>query len=162
MNNSASMGEVRLDRARIRRMARHVAAGLSSLGVGAEEAVTLLMRNDPEFLSVVVGIELLGATATPVNWHFTAVEISHVVLDSGARALFALTEMKRLNPDYVLVDYHMALVFERLDLRAAAEAKMLYASEQAENEFIRNRSAAALIEMENGESLSDAYILRGH
>lgn len=95
MNNSASMGEVRLDRARIRRVARHVAAGLSSLGVGAEEAVTLLMRNDPEFLSVVTGIELLGATATPVNWHFTAEEISHVVLDSGARALFAHTDLWR-------------------------------------------------------------------
>ncbi|WP_339951036.1 AMP-binding protein [uncultured Albimonas sp.] len=95
MDNSVTMGELSLERARIRRLARHVASGLAELGVAPEEPVTLLMRNDPEFLSLVTGIELIGATATPVNWHFTPDEISHILLDSGARVLFAHSDLWR-------------------------------------------------------------------
>jgi long-chain acyl-CoA synthetase len=60
---------------------------LSGLGVGAGDRVALLLRNSIEFLEASIATAPLGASAVPINWHWRRDEITHVLGDSGAKAL---------------------------------------------------------------------------
>ena len=61
--------------------------GLAELGVGAGDRVALLMRNSIEFLEASIATVPLGASAVPINWHWRAEEIAHVLSDSEAKVL---------------------------------------------------------------------------
>jgi long-chain acyl-CoA synthetase len=61
--------------------------GLHELGIGSGDRVALLLRNSLEFLEASIATVPLGASAVPVNWHWRADEIAHVLSDSGAKAL---------------------------------------------------------------------------
>jgi long-chain acyl-CoA synthetase len=60
---------------------------LAELGIGAGERVALLLRNSIEFLQASIATVPLGASAVPINWHWRAEEIAHVLSDSEAKAL---------------------------------------------------------------------------
>src|ERR1700756_5672659 len=67
--------------------ALRLAAGLAELGVGAGDRVALLLRNSIEYLESSIATVPLGASAVPINWHWRADEIAHVLGDSRAKAL---------------------------------------------------------------------------
>ncbi|HWX96980.1 MAG TPA: AMP-binding protein, partial [Solirubrobacteraceae bacterium] len=67
--------------------------GLSELGIGAGDRVALLLRNSIEFLEASIATVPLGASAVPINWHWRAEEIAHVLHDSGAKALIVHREL---------------------------------------------------------------------
>src|SRR6476620_3501093 len=69
--------------------------GLAGLGVVAGDRVALLLRNSIEFLEASIATVPLGASAVPINWHWRAEEIAHVLTDSGARALVAHSDLWR-------------------------------------------------------------------
>src|SRR3954462_14316635 len=69
--------------------------GLARLGVGAGDPGALLLRNSIEFLEASIATVPLGASAVPINWHWRADEIAHVLNDSGARALVAHPDLWR-------------------------------------------------------------------
>jgi long-chain acyl-CoA synthetase len=46
-----------------------------------------MLRNDFAFLEATLASGLVGAYATPLNWHFTAEEAGYILRDAGARAL---------------------------------------------------------------------------
>tara|TARA_R110002020_G_scaffold95357_50_gene228919 strand:+ start:11938 stop:13428 length:1491 start_codon:yes stop_codon:yes gene_type:complete len=73
--------------------ARKVAAGLKDAGVEYSEAINTLMRNDIEFVVCMAAAKLMGAVATPVNWHFSAEEIAYIINDSGSRVLVAHSDL---------------------------------------------------------------------
>jgi long-chain acyl-CoA synthetase len=80
-------GDVLLD------SARRAARGFGALGVGAGDAVALLLRNDIAFLEASFGAALIGALSVPVHAHASTEEIEHVVCDSGARVLVAHADL---------------------------------------------------------------------
>jgi long-chain acyl-CoA synthetase len=67
--------------------------GLAGLGVGAGDRVALLLRNSIEFLQASIATVPLGASAVPINWHWRAEEIAHVLSDSEAKALVLHEEL---------------------------------------------------------------------
>ncbi|MDQ6811030.1 MAG: AMP-binding protein [Actinomycetota bacterium] len=67
--------------------------GLHELGIGAGDRVALLLRNSIEFLEASIATVPLGASAVPINWHWRAEEIAHVLRDSGARVLILHAEL---------------------------------------------------------------------
>jgi long-chain acyl-CoA synthetase len=67
--------------------ALRASSGLHELGIGAGDRVALLLRNSIEFLEASIATAPLGASAVPINWHWRAEEIAHVLRDSGAKAL---------------------------------------------------------------------------
>jgi len=67
--------------------------GLHELGVGAGDRVALLLRNSIEFLEASIATAPLGAGAVPVNWHWRADEIAHVLTDSAAKVLIVHDEL---------------------------------------------------------------------
>lgn len=69
------------------------AGALERLGVGQDDVVAVLLRNDLAFLEVALTLRLVGAYLCPINWHFKADEVSHILRDSGAVALIAHADL---------------------------------------------------------------------
>ena len=57
------------------------------VGVGAGDAVAIMLRNDFPFFEATFGAGRLGAHAVPINWHYMAEETGHILEDSGAKVL---------------------------------------------------------------------------
>ena len=70
------------------------AAVLSSLGVGLEDRVALLLGNVPEFVYGLYGTLRAGGVAVPLNVMLTPNEIRAILLDAGAKV--AITELSTL------------------------------------------------------------------
>ena len=68
--------------------AMQVAGLLHEAGLRRGDAVALMLPNRREFLEVTWGCQLSGLYYTPVNTHLTFDEVSYIVDDCKARALF--------------------------------------------------------------------------
>ncbi len=60
---------------------------LSALGVGRGDTVALMVTNRREFFEVFMAAAHAGWVVVPVNWHWVAQEVAHVLSDSGAVAM---------------------------------------------------------------------------
>jgi len=80
-------GERRRAHAELLERAARAAGGLRALGVGEDDAVAVLMRNDIAFVEAVLGIAQVGAYSVPINWHFKADEVGYILRDAGAKLL---------------------------------------------------------------------------
>src|SRR5215472_6439847 len=65
--------------------AARAAAGMAALGIGEDDAVALVLRNDFAFFEAAQAAALIGAYAVPVNWHFTVEEAGYILRDCGAK-----------------------------------------------------------------------------
>ena len=88
-------GERHLDWTEFDRCIRKAAGGFAALDIGEGDAVAVLMRNDLPFLVACHAAIRCGAYAVPVNWHFRAAEVAHVLRDCGARLLVAHADLLR-------------------------------------------------------------------
>jgi long-chain acyl-CoA synthetase len=69
------------------RNAARAATGFQALGVGRQDVIALVLRNDFAFFEASLAAGYIGAYPTPVNWHATAPEADYVFKDSGAKAI---------------------------------------------------------------------------
>src|ERR1700730_7031343 len=65
------------------------ATGLSELGVGAGDAIGVVLRNDFAFFEASYAAQRLGGYSVPVNWHGKSQEIAYVLQDCRAKAVVA-------------------------------------------------------------------------
>lgn len=63
---------------------RRLAGGLKERGIGPGAMVAIMSGNTPEFATVFHGVAFAGATLTTVNPTYTAPELHHQLVDSGA------------------------------------------------------------------------------
>jgi Acyl-CoA synthetases (AMP-forming)/AMP-acid ligases II len=66
-----------------------LANGLSRRGVGAGDAVGLLLRDDPWFIASFHAITAMGATVVPVNPAFKQAELEFCFRSAGVVAVLA-------------------------------------------------------------------------
>jgi long-chain acyl-CoA synthetase len=69
------------------------ATGLAELGVGAGDAIAVVLRNDFAFFEASYAAQRLGAYSVPVNWHGRAPEIAFVLKDCSAKAIVAHADL---------------------------------------------------------------------
>ncbi len=69
------------------------ASRLEQLGVGEDDVVCLMLKNDPAFLAAAFATLRLGAYSCPINWHYKADEVGWILADSGAKALVAHADL---------------------------------------------------------------------
>jgi acyl-CoA synthetase (AMP-forming)/AMP-acid ligase II len=67
---------------------QRVAALLHEAGLRRGDGIAVLLPNRPEFLEITWGCQLSGLYYTPVNTHLIFDEVSYIVEDCEARALF--------------------------------------------------------------------------
>ena len=82
-----------IERDRLLLIGRRSATGLPEMGVGEDNSVALLPRNDFAFLAAVQGATLLGAYAVPINWHFKSGEVRYILDDLEPNALVAHADL---------------------------------------------------------------------
>lgn len=80
-------GERQIDRATFQAHVLSVAAGLKDMGVGEDDAVLILMRNDIEYLEASEAVTYLGAYVASLNWHGTADDMVYIATDCKAKAV---------------------------------------------------------------------------
>ncbi len=80
-------GERELGQAQLLGNAARAAAGFAALGIGFEDTVAIMLRNDFPFFEAAMAANVLGAHAVPINWHFQAEEAGYIINDSRAKAL---------------------------------------------------------------------------
>jgi long-chain acyl-CoA synthetase len=68
--------------------AGQIASALKNMGVTKGDRVGLQLPNCPEFIMTYFGILKTGATVVPVNVMLKEQEITHILVDSGAKILF--------------------------------------------------------------------------
>lgn len=80
-------GERTLDHADLAQRAQRAARGFTSMGIGRDDAVALMLRNDFAFFEASAAIGQLGGYPVPVNWHYTPDEAAYLFRDCGAKAI---------------------------------------------------------------------------
>src|SRR5687767_12750432 len=70
-----------------------VASGLTDIGVTPGDRVVVIMANCPEVGILYHAIWRTGAVVTPVVFLVTAIELRHILVDSGAVAVFTSPEL---------------------------------------------------------------------
>lgn len=84
--------------------AARAAGGLAAMGVGEDDSIALMLRNDFPTFEVNQAASQLGAYAVPINWHFTPEEAGYILKDCGAKVLVAHTDLLAQIADGVPAD----------------------------------------------------------
>ena len=96
-----------LGRQEIVERAERLASGLKAAGVGAGDAVALLVRNDPVHIEASLAAARVGAYPVPINWHWRGEEVGYLLRDCEAKFLIAhadlLTDVAEAIPETVTV-----------------------------------------------------------
>ncbi len=61
------------------------ASGFAAMGIGENDSVALLLRNDIAYFEAMAGATTVGAYAVPVNWHFKSEEVRYILENSDAK-----------------------------------------------------------------------------
>jgi len=69
------------------------AGGLAALGLGEDDSVALMLRNDFATFEVNFAAGQLGAYAVPINWHFTPEEAGYILVDCAAKVLVVHSDL---------------------------------------------------------------------
>ncbi|HRO58912.1 MAG TPA: AMP-binding protein [Burkholderiaceae bacterium] len=67
--------------------ASRLAGGLAALGMEDGDVIAVMLRNDPVFADMIRACRVAGCFYCPINWHFKADEVLHLLNDSGAKLL---------------------------------------------------------------------------
>jgi long-chain acyl-CoA synthetase len=93
-----------------------LANGLKSLGIKKGDRVAIMLPNIPEFVYSFYALQKLGAIAVPFNTMYKGREVLHILNDSGAKAIIALTNfaplINEIQPDVPTLE-HIILTGER-------------------------------------------------
>jgi long-chain acyl-CoA synthetase len=73
--------------------AARAAGGFAALGLGEDDCVALMLRNDFATFEVNMAAGQRGAYAVPINWHFTPEEAGYILADSAAKVLVAHSDL---------------------------------------------------------------------
>jgi long-chain acyl-CoA synthetase len=73
--------------------AARAAGGFAALGVGEDDSVALMLRNDFPTFEANMAAGQLGAYAVPINWHFTAEEAGYILRDCIAKVLVVHSDL---------------------------------------------------------------------
>jgi fatty-acyl-CoA synthase len=65
-----------------------LSSALAGIGFGRGDAALVMLKNVPEFLFLQAAIARRGGAAVSVSWRSTAHELSYLIENSGARAIF--------------------------------------------------------------------------
>ena len=81
------LGESFVSQAELLGGVARAARGLVDIGIGRNDSVALMLRNDVPFIQITLAARHLGAYPVPLNWHLQPEEIEYILQDADAKAL---------------------------------------------------------------------------
>jgi len=112
-------GPRRRSHAEVAHRSQRIAGGLHRLGVRQGDSVCILMRNDIAFIEAAHAAMRLGAYGVPINWHFKAAEVRHILGDSQAKMLVVHADLLGQISDAVPEDVRVFVVEPHAHTRRA-------------------------------------------
>jgi acyl-CoA synthetase (AMP-forming)/AMP-acid ligase II len=100
-------GDEQVTYAELHERADRVAGLLHEAGLRRGDAVALMLPNRREFLEVAWACQLSGLYYVPINTHLTFDEVSYIVDDCQARAMFIDSSMHQLAADLLDANPHV-------------------------------------------------------
>ncbi len=88
--------------------ARKIASILDSHGVQPDDAIAILMRNEPMYLQIIEACRYVGARYVALNWHGSAAEIAHILEDSKAKVLLGHSDLLKALSDHAVFTEQLA------------------------------------------------------
>jgi len=89
------LGEEFIPQAEIMRCVAKAASGLRALGVGREDRVAIMLRNDVVYIEASLAARIVGGLPVPINWHLKPEEVGYILNDSGAKVLIIHSDLLR-------------------------------------------------------------------
>ncbi|MQA08970.1 MAG: long-chain-fatty-acid--CoA ligase [Pseudonocardiaceae bacterium] len=89
-----SFGKHTLTHGELDQRVNALAAGLSELGIGADDVVALLLYNYPEFIETVFAVNRLGAAFLPLNYRLSPAEWQYILNHAQAAAILTEPEFR--------------------------------------------------------------------
>lgn len=77
----------------VHQRSEQLASGLVALGVNEGQVIAVLLHNCVAYLEIILACRRLGVYYCPVNWHFTAPEIHHILEDSETKLIITCSEL---------------------------------------------------------------------
>lgn len=93
MTNALYFGDQKMDRAQFLHRVKCLASILKAQGVGEDDAVGVLLRNDTFYMEVVQACRYIGAYYVTLNWHAAPSEIIDILEDSKAKVLIGHSDL---------------------------------------------------------------------
>lgn len=93
MTNSLNFGDRKTDRTEFSHRVKCLARVFMDYGVGADDAIAVLLRNDTFYLEIVEACRYIGAYFVTLNWHGTAAEIIEILEDSKSKLLIGHSDL---------------------------------------------------------------------
>ena len=93
MKNDLYFGGQKTERVEFLRRVKCLARVLTDHGVGVDDAIAVLMRNDTAYLEIVEACRYIGAYYVTLNWHGAAAKIINILEDSGAKLLIGHSDL---------------------------------------------------------------------
>lgn len=93
MKNDLYFGGQKTTREAFLRRVKCLATVLTEHGVGADDTIAVLLRNDTFYLEVVEACRYIGAYFVTLNWHGTAAEIIDILEDSKSKLLIGHSDL---------------------------------------------------------------------
>jgi len=93
MKNDLYFGDEKIERATFEHRVKCLATLLINHGVGPDDAVAVLLRNDTLYLEVIQACRLVGAYYVTLNWHGAAAEIIDILDDSDAKIVIGHSDL---------------------------------------------------------------------
>src|SRR6478736_5535599 len=69
------------------------ATALREADLRTGEVVAVMLRNEPVLLELMLAARWIGARWCPINWHFKAAEVRHILDDSQAKLLIVHADL---------------------------------------------------------------------
>lgn len=128
MGNDVYYDGTKTDRAEFLKRAKTIASVLKEKGVGEDDAVAVLLRNDVAYLEVIQACRYVGAYFVTLNWHGSAPEIINILKDSQAKVLIGHSDLTaKLSPN-------AGMLIPVLDVPTPNEVLQAYGIEAVSNE----------------------------
>ena len=83
----------RIARADFDRGAKQLAADMIERGLKPDDCIAISMRNDPVYLQLIIAARYVGVRFAMINWHSAPLEVQHILEDSGAKLLYAHSDL---------------------------------------------------------------------
>ena len=70
-----------------------IAADMMKRGIKTDDVIAVYMRNDIVYLQLIVAARYAGVRYATINWHAAPLEVQHILEDSGAKILYAHSDL---------------------------------------------------------------------
>ncbi|WP_026941722.1 AMP-binding protein [Hellea balneolensis] len=93
MKNDLYFGGEKTERAEFLRRVKCLATVLTQHGVGEDDTIAVLLRNDTAYMEIVEACRYVGAYYVTLNWHGAAAEIINILEDSKSKLLIGHSDL---------------------------------------------------------------------